>query len=156
MVHQMESNRSHQLQAGIALLEVVISVALLGVALSGLSVLQQSVDGIRYQTEKKLLAIAHMDDYFNQLHTRGAVSELSSASVTDFDTGITSKTITFDDGITLTSDVVALMLDGNVKKIRAQASWVAKNGETDSVSAMTMISRFSEFDCSQPLNPLCN
>lgn len=145
-----------RIQRGVALFEVVISVSLLSVSLMGLMAVEQSVDDTRYQTEQKLRAITHMDDYFNQLRSRGAKSSLSQAMVTDFDSGIVPQTIAFDDGITLKAQVTELMLEGNLKKIRVEASWPRKNGETDSVSAMTMIARYSEFDCSQPFDSACN
>lgn len=149
----MKNKLAFYSQGGIALLEVMLSVSLLSVSLMGIMAMENSVDETMYQTEKKLSAINHLDDYFNQLRSRGADNDLSQASITDFDSGITTQTISFADGISLKAEVVGLMMDGNLKQIRVEASWVGKNGETDSISAMTMISRFSEFDCSQPL---CN
>ncbi len=151
----MKNKRAFYRQGGIALLEVMLSVSLLSVSLMGIMAMENSVDETMYQTEKKLSAINHLDDYFNQLRSRGADSDLSQATITDFDSGITTQTISFADGINLKAEVVGFMMDGNLKQIRVEASWVGKNGETDSISAMTMLSRYSEFDCSQPLDVMC-
>ncbi len=133
-------------QHGIALLEVSVSLLLLSVAVLGLMSFEKSIDLCLFNTRQKLNAIRHIDEYFEQLRTRGALSELSEASVTGFDSGITSSTITNSDGVTLTSHVVTTRFDGNLKKIEVSASWIGADGETATISATTMISRFSEFD----------
>lgn len=122
----MKNKLAFYSQGGIALLEVMLSVSLLSVSLMGIMAMENSVDETMYQTEKKLSAINHLDDYFNQLRSRGADNDLSQASITDFDSGITTQTISFADGISLKAEVVGLMMDGNLKQIRVEASWVGE------------------------------
>ncbi|MGX9418787.1 hypothetical protein ACWU4D_15705 [Vibrio sp. WJH972] len=130
---------------GVALLEVVVSLMLLSLVVVGLIQVEQGLLVKFEHGQYKMKAANHIDNYFESLRTRGANSEISEAAVIDFDTGIGSKTISYPDGIELESKVIELLVAGNVKKVEATGRWQLSSGETGSISATTMIAKYSEF-----------
>lgn len=133
------------IQRGIALIEVICAVALMSVSVLGILTLERSVELGLSTAQHKLRATNHIEAYFERVRTRSANSILSTAQVVDFDSDIINETIEHADGITLTVQVTDVMYEGSLKKLHVDASWQGDDGEIKSISANTMISRFSVF-----------
>jgi hypothetical protein len=112
----------------------------------GIFQLEQKLVTVLDHSRYKLKAINHMENHFESMHTRGADVSISHAEILDFDRDINTMTLLYPDGVELKSEVVDMLVQGNVKKVKLTGSWQLTNGEAGSISATTMVSRFSEFD----------
>lgn len=131
---------------GFVLLEVMISFALVSAVVIGLFQFEQQLMNTLAHSRYKLKAINHIENYFETLHSRGASAANSQAMVIDFDRDVGTATHTYSDGVQLTSELIRILADGNVKNIKVVARWQIAAGEQGEISATTMVGRYSEFD----------
>jgi Tfp pilus assembly protein PilV len=131
---------------GFILLEVMISIALVSSVMIGLFQFEQHLMNTLAHSRYKLRTINHIENYFETLHSRGASVANSQAAVVDFERDIGTTTLTYPDGVQITSELMGVLADGSLKKIKVVGRWQLAGGEAGEISATTMVARYSEFD----------
>lgn len=130
---------------GFSLIEVMITFVLIGVSTLGLIKLQTYVERQADYAYYSIEALNLAEEKLEWFRTRGALAGSGAFNVASYSGDIVSGNE--NHGIyTLTWKVTEPALSGTVKAVDMEASWLDRQGNKQSVSLQTMISRYSEFE----------
>ncbi|MFC5078467.1 hypothetical protein VTH8203_04038 [Vibrio thalassae] len=133
-------------QSGIGLIEVLVALCLLGVGALGLVKMQIDLEQRSDFAYRSIQALGLAEAKLEWFRTRGADPLVSSQAVANYMTDIVDGQDNSHPTFYVEWTVLQVAMDGNIKTVKVEVSWIDRLGVRRNVTLVTQISRFSEFD----------
>lgn len=131
---------------GFSLIEVMISLTLIGFSALALMRLQSDLEQRAQFAVQSTQALSLAEQKLEWFRTRGASSAGPAGAVADFDHDLVSGEAPLADGFILSWTVSDPILSGSLKNVHIEVTWYDRQGTRQWIGINTAISRFSEFD----------
>ncbi|WP_434358983.1 prepilin-type N-terminal cleavage/methylation domain-containing protein [Parasalinivibrio latis] len=147
-------------QNGFSLIEVMIAIFVLVVGVIGLTRMQSYFDKESEYAVHAVKALRFIEEDFEKIARRGAIGETEFIDISDDNPPVMTDSV-----YTLEREVSCYRMNAtlnkvesttcpaggvpsvvDLKQVTATVSWLKRDGEQDSISLKTMISRYSEFE----------
>ncbi|EEX38833.1 type IV pilus modification PilV family protein [Vibrio furnissii] len=130
---------------GFSLIEVMIAFVLIGVGALGLVKLQAYIEQRADFALHSVQALNLAEQQLEWFRTHGASSASPSWVHADFDTDIVSGEDFSHPGYALSWQVPAATVSGSLKTVVITASWLDRQGQSQSIELQTAVSRYNQY-----------